>query len=112
MIDTPAGGLAPTARLSTAIEVNESTTLRASGYRGWRMQRSTNCSVPFRAGADATAANPERSLRHVGYRSGVDFRKAGFHLSATIFANRLKDAIGNVSLGRGPGSFRAWLCRR
>jgi len=99
-------GWLPTARLSTAIDVNESTTLRASGYRGWRMPTLNELFRPFRAGADATAANPElKPETSLGIEAGVDFRKAGFHLSATIFANRLKDAIGNVTLGRGPGSF-------
>jgi outer membrane receptor protein involved in Fe transport len=30
---------------------------------------------------------------------------SGFRLGATLFANRLEDAIANVTLGRGPGTF-------
>ena len=59
------------------------------------------------SGADATAANaaldPERLH---GIEAGVDWRpSSGTRLSATVFANRLKDAIANVTLGAGPGVF-------
>lgn len=80
--------------------------LRAAAYRGWRLPTLNELYRPFRAGADATAANagldPER-LR--GIEVGADFTPVpGTRLSATLFANRLAGAIANVSLGNGPGT--------
>jgi len=82
-------------------------TLRAAAYRGWRLPTLNELYRPFRAGADATAANaaldPERLD---GVEAGADWTPTkSAKLSATLFANRLKGAIANVSLGTGPGVF-------
>jgi outer membrane receptor protein involved in Fe transport len=82
-------------------------TLRAAAYRGWRLPTLNELYRPFRVGADATAANaalaPERLE---GVEAGVELRPAaGLRLGATLFANRLVDAIANVTLGQGPGLF-------
>jgi outer membrane receptor protein involved in Fe transport len=38
--------------------------------------------------------------------AGAEWRPVtGLRLGATVFANRLEDAIANVTLGRGPGTF-------
>ena len=81
--------------------------VRAAAYRGWRLPTLNELYRPFRAGADATAANaaldPER-LR--GVEAGADWTPVeGAKLSVTAFANRLRGAIANVSLGTGPGLF-------
>jgi outer membrane receptor protein involved in Fe transport len=61
---------------------------------------------PFRAGADATAANPNLNPeRLAGAEAGIEYARGPWHLSATAFVNRLRDAIANVTLGRGPGTF-------
>jgi outer membrane receptor protein involved in Fe transport len=61
---------------------------------------------PFRAGADATAANPDLNPeRLAGAEAGIDYAKGPLKLSLTGFVNRLKDAIANVTLGHGPGTF-------
>jgi outer membrane receptor protein involved in Fe transport len=61
---------------------------------------------PFRAGSDATAANPDLDPeRLVGAEAGVDYARGPFHASLTGFVNRLKDAIANVTMGHGPGTF-------
>ncbi|KQT35239.1 TonB-dependent receptor [Sphingomonas sp. Leaf412] len=82
-------------------------TLRAAGYRGWRLPTLNELYRPFRAGADATAANaalaPERL---VGIDGGVVIAPAtGVSIAATLFWNRLDDAIANVTEGRGPAIF-------
>ena len=82
-------------------------TLRAAAYAGWRLPTLNELYRPFRVGADATAANaalaPERLE---GVEAGFEFRPAaGIHVSATLFANRLDEAISNVTLGQGPGVF-------
>jgi outer membrane receptor protein involved in Fe transport len=94
-------------RVAAGRTVGDAVTLRAAAYRGWRLPTLNELYRPFRAGPDATAANagldPER-LR--GVEAGVDWTPAkGAQLSATLFANRLRNAIANVSLGNGPGLF-------
>jgi outer membrane receptor protein involved in Fe transport len=61
---------------------------------------------PFRAGLDATAANPGLDPeRLAGAEAGLDYRAGPLSLSLTGFVNRLSDAIANVTLGQGPGTF-------
>jgi outer membrane receptor protein involved in Fe transport len=82
-------------------------TLRAAVYRGWRLPTLNELYRPFRVGADATAANAALSPERVeGAEAGIDLRPApGVRLGAALFANRLDDAISNVTLGQGPGVF-------
>jgi outer membrane receptor protein involved in Fe transport len=94
-------------RVAVGRTLSEAVTLRAAAYRGWRLPTLNELYRPFRAGADATAANadldPER-LR--GIEAGIDWTPApGARLSGTLFANRLRNAVANVSLGVGPGVF-------
>ena len=95
-----------TARLGTVIDIANGTSLRFSAYRGWRLPTLNELFRPFRAGADATAANalldPETLS---GAEAGIDYHGHGLDLSFTGFANRLSDAIANVTVGRGPGIF-------
>ena len=61
---------------------------------------------PFRAGADATAANALLNAeRLAGGEVGGCYNHAGVTLSMAAFVNRLSDAIANVTLGQGPGTF-------
>jgi outer membrane receptor protein involved in Fe transport len=61
---------------------------------------------PFRAGLDATAGNRDLNPeRLAGAEAGINDVEGPWRLSATFFVNRLKDAIANVTLGRGPGLF-------
>jgi outer membrane receptor protein involved in Fe transport len=61
---------------------------------------------PFRAGADATAANPRLDPeRLAGVEAGLEYAAGPWRLSATGFVNRLSHAIANVTLGHGPGNF-------
>ena len=83
-------------------------TLRAAAYLGWRLPTLNELYRPFRVGADATAANaalaPER-LRGRRGRDRASARAAARRIGLTLFANRLDDAIANVTLGQGPGIF-------
>lgn len=85
--------------------------LRGAAYLGWRLPTLNELYRPFRVGADATAANaalkPERMK---GVEAGLLVSPqlspdASVQLGLTLFANRLTDAIGNVTLGSGPGIF-------
>ena len=94
-------------RVAVGRRLSETLALRAAVYRGWRLPTLNELYRPFRAGADATAANaalnPERLA---GIEAGLDWTPVdGAKLSATIFANRLNNAIANVSLGTGPATF-------
>jgi vitamin B12 transporter len=101
------GGWEPTARIGLALRAAAPLTLRAAAYLGWCLPTWNELSPPFRVGADATAANdalaPERLE---GVEAGVELRPApGARIGLTLFANRLTDAIANVTLGQGPGVF-------
>ncbi|HXH00202.1 MAG TPA: TonB-dependent receptor [Sphingomicrobium sp.] len=100
-------GWAGSGRIALGRELGTLLTARAAAYRGWRLPTLNELYRPFRAGADATAANSGlRPERLQGIEAGVDWTpKPGIKVSATAFANRLQNAVANVSLGRGPGLF-------
>jgi vitamin B12 transporter len=75
-------------------------TLRGAAYLGWRLPTLNELYRPFRVGQDSTVANaalkPERLK---GVDAGVDYDPLPtLHLAATLFTNRLADAIGNVTI--------------
>ena len=101
------GGWEPTARAGLAWRPASALTLRAAAYLGWRLATLNELYRPFRVGADATGANaalaPERLE---GVEAGFEIRTApAARIGVTLFANRLTDAIANVTLGQGPGTF-------
>lgn len=80
--------------------------LRAAAYRGWRLPTLNELYRPFRVGADAVAANADLAPeRLTGVEAGVDVTADRLRVSATLFDNRLNDAIANVTAGQGPGMF-------
>ena len=99
-------GWEPTARAGLAYAAGR-VTLRSAVYLGWRLPTLNELYRPFRVGADATAANPALNPERMrGAEIGIDWAPAeAVTLRATAFTNRLTDAIGNVTLGRGPGTF-------
>jgi outer membrane receptor protein involved in Fe transport len=104
--DAPRQGWLPTARGGIALPVGGGFSLRSAAYLGWRMPTLNELFRPFRAGADATAANPSLDPeRLAGAEAGVDYAHGPFSLQLTGFVNRLKDAIANVTLAHGPGVF-------
>lgn len=100
-------GTEATGRLGLAWSPDETVTLRAAAYRGWRLPTLNELYRPFRVGADATAANAALSPERLsGVDGGVTLSPAaGLTLTATAFWNRLDNAIANVTAGRGPGTF-------
>jgi outer membrane receptor protein involved in Fe transport len=104
--DQPRRGWLPTARAGLTLPFGDHLRLRSAAYLGWRMPTLNELFRPFRAGADATAANPNLDPeRLAGAEAGLDYVRGPFTASLTGFANRLKDAIANVTLGHGPGTF-------
>ena len=99
-------GWLPTARAAALLALGNGLSLRSAAYLGWRMPTLNELFRPFRAGADATAANPLLDPeRLAGAEAGIGYHRGALDLSLTAFDNRLSDAIANVTLGQGPGTF-------
>lgn len=74
-------------------------TLRAAGYRGWRLPTLNELYRPFRVGAEVTTANEALKPEHLwGGDIGIDWDSGDTKLSVTAFANHLSNAIANVTL--------------
>lgn len=75
-------------------------TLRAAAYTGWRLPTLNELYRPFRAGADSTVANPALDPERLkGIEGGLDYAPLpGWRLGATLFWNRLDDAVSNVTI--------------
>jgi vitamin B12 transporter len=103
---TNRSGWEGTGRVGVAFQPDDAIKLRAAAYLGWRLPTLNELYRPFRVGTDATAANellaPERVK---GAEIGFEYNRDRAQFSVTAFANRLNDAIANVSQGRGPGTF-------
>ena len=105
-LDPKREGWLPTARGGVLAPLGGGLSLRGAAYLGWRMPTLNELFRPFRAGTDATAANPDLDPeRLAGVEAGLDYRAGPIRLSLTGFVNRLNDAIANVTLGQGPGTF-------
>jgi outer membrane receptor protein involved in Fe transport len=94
-------------RLGVALKASPILAVRAAGYLGWRLPTLNELYRPFRAGTDATAANPALAPERLkGFEGGIDLTPiGGLSLRTTGFWNRIDGAIGNVTLGTGPGTF-------
>ncbi|WAC59677.1 TonB-dependent receptor [Brevundimonas sp. SL130] len=79
---------------------------RAAAYSGFRPATLNELHRPFRVGNDVTEANsalePE-TLR--GIETGLAYDRDGTAWGATVFWNEIEDAIVNVTIGEGPGTF-------
>ena len=99
-------GVLPTGRLGLRRELGGGLAWRAAGYAGFRPATLNELHRPFRVGNNLTEADPGlRPERLYGVETGFNYALGGASLSATVFRNRLEDAITNVTLGRGPGTF-------
>jgi vitamin B12 transporter len=95
-----------TGRLGFAWDAASLLTLRGAGYLGWRLPTLNELYRPFRVGADATAANAALSPERLqGVELGLDYEIFTLQFGATVFWNKLDNAIANVTLARGPGNF-------
>ena len=79
---------------------------RAAAYSGFRPATLNELHRPFRVGNDLTEANARLVPETLqGVEIGLAFEGPISALSATLFWNRIEDAIVNVTLGEGPGTF-------
>lgn len=97
--------VAPTARLGARRAIDEFF-VRGAAYAGFRAPTLNELHRPFRVGNDVTEANaalePERLA---GADAAIGGDHAAWSWSVGVFAARLEDAIVNVTLGAGPGTF-------
>jgi outer membrane receptor protein involved in Fe transport len=99
-------GWLSTARGGVLAPIGGGFSLRSAAYLGRRLPTLNELFRPFRAGLDATAANPDLDPeRLAGVDAAVEYAHGPVRLSVTGFVNRLRDAIANVTLGRGPAVF-------
>lgn len=101
---------------------------RASAQQAFRRPTLNELYRPFRQGANVTEANAAlRTERVTSAETGVEWTQwvkrevavpsptakprtqstsvAALSFSATVFWNELRDAVGNVTIARGPGTF-------
>jgi outer membrane cobalamin receptor len=97
--------VAPTARFGARRRFG-AIYLRGAAYAGFRPPTLNELHRPFRVGNDVTEANSALEPERI---AGGDFALGGEHgdwsWQAGLFATRLEDAIVNVTLGAGPGTF-------
>jgi outer membrane receptor protein involved in Fe transport len=94
-------------RLGASIALTEKWRVRATGYTGFRVPTLNELYRPFRVGNAVTEANAQlEPERLIGGEASVEWRPAdAMRLSGTAFYNRLEDAVGNITIGFGPGIF-------
>lgn len=97
-------GEVTSARLAVRRDLGSGFAARAAAYSGFRPATLNELHRPFRVGNDLTEANaalePERLQ---GIETGLSWDNAATTLGATLFWNRIEDAIVNVTIGVGPG---------
>jgi outer membrane receptor protein involved in Fe transport len=94
-------------RTTGSAQVSRQLRLHGAGYTGFRVPTLNELYRPFRVGNDITEANaalePERLF---GAELGANWNPTErVQASVTGFYNQLQDAIGNVTIGEGPGNF-------
>lgn len=95
----------PTGRLGLRYEWAEGLYVRGAAYAGFRGPTLNELHRPFRVGNDITEANPTLKPETLqGVEAGLS-GEGPVRWAATVFYNRLKDPITNVTIGVGPGNF-------
>ncbi|NBW07996.1 MAG: TonB-dependent receptor [Caulobacteraceae bacterium] len=81
---------------------------RAAAYSGFRPATINELHRPFRVGNDITESNPDLEPERLqGIETGLSWNGETTTFGATLFRNRIEDAIVNVTLGTGPGIIAA-----
>jgi outer membrane receptor protein involved in Fe transport len=99
-------GALPSGRLAIKRDLGDGIYARVAGYTGFRPPSLNELYRPFRVGNNVTEANsaltPEKLY---GVEGGLGGEYGRVTWSATGFYNQLKDAVTNVTVGVGPGTF-------
>jgi len=97
-------GWVPTARAGLRRNFGE-TFVRGAAYAGFRPPTLNELHRPFRVGNDITEANPSLEPEKLyGLEAAAGWENDATRLSVTVFANKLEDAVTNVTVGAGPGT--------
>jgi outer membrane receptor protein involved in Fe transport len=89
-----------------AWQVSKEWRVRAAAQQAFRRPTLNELYRPFRQGTTVVEANPDlRTERVTSGELGTDFTSGAFTVGAAAFGNELRDAVGNVTLARGPGTF-------
>ncbi|EKY28275.1 TonB-dependent receptor [Brevundimonas diminuta 470-4] len=104
--DPDRSGEVVSARLAARRFIGGGWAARGAAYSGFRPATLNELHRPFRVGNDLTEANaalvPE-TLQ--GVEAGLAYEGPIAAFGATLFWNRIEDAIVNVTIGEGPGTF-------
>jgi outer membrane receptor protein involved in Fe transport len=94
-------------RLGVRAEATDELTFRAAAYTGFRVPTLNELYRPFRVGNDVTEANAELKPEHlIGAEAGAEWQVTKTcSVSASALINRMEDAVGNITIGVGPGTF-------
>ena len=99
------GGVAPNGRIGIRRDFSNALYLRAAAYSGFRPATLNELHRPFRVGNDVTEANADLSPERLyGVEVGVG-GQGWASWDADLFYNQLANAITNVTIGKGPGTF-------
>jgi vitamin B12 transporter len=97
-------GVLPTARIGVRRNISDAIFVRAAAYEGFRLPTLNELYRPFRVGNNTTQANPALvPERLTGVELGLGGQMSAARWSLTAFANRLSDAVTNVTIGPGGG---------
>ena len=104
--DTDRSGEVVSARLAVRRDLGDGLAARAAAYSGFRPATLNELHRPFRVGNDLTEANAALVPEELqGVEAGLNWDHDTTSLGATLFWNRIEDAIVNVTIGAGPGTF-------
>ncbi len=80
--------------------------VRAAGQHSFRRPTLNELYRPFRVGNVITEANAALNTEHAtSAELGLEHTAGAFALGAALFWNELTDAVGNVTIAKGPGTF-------
>jgi outer membrane receptor protein involved in Fe transport len=97
-------GEVASARLAVRRDLGGDWAVRAAVYSSFRPATLNELHRPFRVGNDLTEANAALEPETLkGMEVGLSWGGARTSLGATVFFNRIGDAIVNVTIGAGPG---------
>ena len=98
------GGVVPTGRVGLRRDFS-SVYLRGAAYAGFRPATLNELHRSFRVGNDVTIANSDLTPERLyGVEGGIG-GQGTLTWDADVFFNRLGDAVTNVTIGKGPGTF-------
>ena len=104
--DPDRSGEVVSARLALRRHLGDGLAARAAAYSGFRPATLNELHRPFRVGNDLTEANAALVPEELqGVEAGLNWDNDTTSVGGTLFWNRIEDAIVNVTIGAGPGTF-------